>query len=127
VNGKVIMYADRITNSMDVAIKETNRRRKIQDKYNKDHNITPSSIVKEIYDIIEREYTPEDEYIAYVEEYKKDYSSKDPEKLKQLREVLKENMLKAAEALDFEKAAVLRDQMVETDNKIKLLERTKKS
>ncbi len=127
INGKVIMYAEKITKSMEAAIKETDRRREIQDKYNKDHNINPTSIVKEIYDIIEREYKTDDEYITYVEEYKKDYGSKDPEKLKKLRDILKENMLKAADSLDFERAAVLRDQMVETENKIKLFERTKKT
>ncbi len=126
INGMVIMYGDKITKSMETAIHETERRRKIQNQYNIDHNIKPTSISKEIFDIIEREYKTEDEYLVYVEEYKKDYSSKDPEKLKKLREILKENMLKAAEALDFEKAAILRDQMIETDNKIRLFERTKK-
>ncbi|MBN2041137.1 MAG: excinuclease ABC subunit UvrB [Spirochaetes bacterium] len=126
INGLVIMYGDKITKSMAAAISETNRRRKIQDKYNKDNNIQPASISKEIFDIIKREYKTDDEYLVYVEEYKKDYGSKDPEKLKNLREVLRENMLKAAEALDFEKAAVLRDQMMETEKKIKLFERIKK-
>ncbi|MFH0975674.1 MAG: excinuclease ABC subunit UvrB [Spirochaetota bacterium] len=126
INGKVIMYADKMTKSMEAAIRETNRRRKIQDDYNKKHNIIPSSIVKEIFDIIEREYKTDEVYVSYIEEYRKDYGSKSPEKLKKLRDILKENMLKAAENLDFEKAAVLRDQMIETENKITLLERTKK-
>lgn len=126
INGMVIMYADTVTKSMESAIRETNRRRKIQDEYNKKHNIQPSSISKEIFDILEREYKTDDEYLVYVEEYKKDYGSKDPEKLKKLRDALKDNMLKAAESLDFEKAAVLRDQMIETDKKIQLFERIKK-
>ena len=124
INGKVIMYADKVTKSMEAAIRETNRRREIQAEYNRKYNITPSSIIKEIYDIIEREYKTEDEYAGFIEEYKKDYGSKDPVKLKKLRDALKENMLNAAEALDFEKAAVLRDQMIETENKLKLIERT---
>jgi excinuclease ABC subunit B len=125
INGKVIMYADTVTRSMEAAIRETDRRRVIQDEYNKKFNIKPSSITKEIFDIIEREYKSDDVYAEYVEEYKKDYGSKDPEKLRKLRDTLKENMLEAAEALDFERAAVLRDQMIETDKKIKLFEKVK--
>lgn len=125
INGTVIMYADSITRSMDAAIKETNRRRKIQDKYNKDHDITPETIQKDIYDFIKREYV-NDEFPVYIEEYKKEYGSKDPDTLRKLRDLLKEKMLQAADELDFEKAALLRDQMKETENKLIMLERTKK-
>lgn len=124
-NGSVIMYADKITRSMDAAIKETNRRREIQEKYNTDHNISPETIKKEIYNFIDREYG-NDQIPAYVEEYKKEYGSKNLNTLKKLKETLKENMLKAADELDFEKAAILRDQMKDTEKKIILLERTKK-
>ena len=60
VNGRVIMYADRITKSMDVAIKETNRRHKIQNKYNIEHNITPKSVKKDIREIIQATKVAED-------------------------------------------------------------------
>jgi len=125
VNGKVIMYADKITKSMQAAIDETNRRRTIQEKYNIENNITPTTISKEVFSIIEREYRSDDTLVNYVEEYKKEYHSRDPKILKKLLESIRNDMLAAAEDLDFEKAAVLRDQMLETDKKIKLYERVK--
>ena len=102
-NGHVIMYADKITDSMKIAIDETSRRRKVQEEYNKKHNITPKTIIKEIHDVV----TNEDE----VKEQKpKKLSKKEREKLiisleKQMRE--------AARNLDFEKAVELRDAMFE--------------
>jgi excinuclease ABC subunit B len=126
INGRVIMYADTVTRSMKTAIDETVRRRKIQEKYNKDNNITPRSIQKDIFDIIEREYASEDSHAAYVEEYREEYRAKDIGSLRKLSARLKEDMLKAAGDLEFEKAAVLRDQMTDIDKKIKLLEKAKK-
>lgn len=105
-SGQVIMYADTITNSMKRAIDETNRRRRIQAKYNKDHNITPKTIVKGIRDVIEATIALEDE-----EKYK--VESLNAENLDSMIEELKEAMLKAAEELNFEKAAELRDKMIE--------------
>lgn len=105
-SGQVIMYADTITKSMKKAIDETNRRREIQDRYNRDHNITPKTIVKGVRDVIEATVALEDE-----EDYKVDISGiKD---LDTMIETLKEEMLKAAEELNFEKAAELRDKMIE--------------
>ena len=126
INGRVIMYADTVTRSMKVAIDETVRRRKIQEKYNKDNKVTPRSIQKDIFDIIEREYASEDSHAAYVAEYRDEYRANDIGALRKLSARLREDMLKAAEDLEFEKAAVLRDQMVDIDKKIKLLEKTKK-
>ncbi len=105
-SGQVIMYADTITNSMKRAIDETNRRRTIQAKYNKEHNITPKTIVKGVRDVIEATIALEDE-----EEYK--VETFNAENLDSMIEELKEAMLKAAEELNFEKAAELRDKMME--------------
>lgn len=102
-NGHVIMYADSMSEAMNEAITETERRRKIQEEYNEKHNITPKTIIKEIHDVV----TNEDE----VKEQKpKKLSKKEREKLiisleKQMRE--------AARNLDFEKAVELRDAMFE--------------
>jgi excinuclease ABC subunit B len=126
INGMVIMYADTVTRSMKEAIDETGRRRKIQEKYNKDNKITPRSIQKDIFDIIEREYASEDSHAAYIEEYREEYRAKDAASLRKLCARLRDDMLKAAGDLEFEKAAVLRDQMVDIEKKIKLLEKTKK-
>ncbi|NLK64917.1 MAG: excinuclease ABC subunit UvrB [Tissierellia bacterium] len=105
IDGRVIMYADRITGSMERAIKETNRRREIQDKYNKEHNITPKSVIKGVRDIIEATKAAEEET-----EYKT--KSKDISISEYIIELEKE-MLKAAENLEFEKAAYYRDEIRE--------------
>ncbi len=105
VKGKVILYADNITGSMKRAIDETERRRKIQIKYNKEHNITPKTIQKSIQTIIDHELKPEvnKEYIKL-------------ENLEDLPKVLKikqDEMKKAAQNLEFEKAAILRDEIIQ--------------
>lgn len=105
-NGQVIMYADSITRSMKNAIDETNRRREIQDRYNRIHNITPKTIVKGVRDVIEATLALEDE-----EEYKaKEFDIND---IESMIDNLQEEMLKAAEELNFEKAAELRDKIIE--------------
>jgi len=111
VEGYVIMYADTITRSMDVAIKETNRRRAIQDTYNKEHGITPESIKKEIRDIITLEVDTDQ-----AKEDKRMKSVKDPESMtaKELKEEIAritKKMNKAAAELNFEEAAKLRDEL----------------
>lgn len=111
VEGHVIMYADTITRSMDVAIKETNRRRAIQDTYNKEHGITPESIKKEIRDIITLEVDTDQ-----AKEDKRMKSVKDPESMtaKELKEEIAritKQMNKAAAELNFEEAAKLRDEL----------------
>ncbi len=120
------MYADTVTDSMQRAIDETGRRREIQTNYNAEHNITPTSISKDILDIIEREYRSDDMLADYVADYKTAYKSANIETLKKLSTTIKDDMLAAAENMEFEKAAVLRDQMMEIENKILLLGKAKK-
>ncbi len=106
VSGQVIMYADNVTKSMQKAIEETYRRREIQDKYNKEHNITPKSIVKDVRDVIEATIALEEE-----EKYEAEIFS--GEDITAMIDALQSAMLKAAEELNFEKAAELRDKMIE--------------
>lgn len=106
VSGEVIMYADTITKSMRRAIDETNRRRKIQDEYNKKHGIIPRSINKEVRDVIEATIALEEEE-KYMEEV---FTA---EELEATIEVLRDAMLREAEELNFEKAAELRDRMIQ--------------
>ena len=107
--GKVIMYADKITVSMDEAIKETARRRKIQMEYNERHHITPKTIIKPIHDVVRSKETKEvtRKYLA-----KKKISKKDKEKM---LENLRKEMKEAAKELDFERAAELRDMIIELE------------
>ncbi|NLN41826.1 MAG: excinuclease ABC subunit UvrB [Clostridiales bacterium] len=105
VNGKVIMYADTITGSMRRAIDETNRRRAIQMEYNKKHGIVPTTIVKEVHDLIEATRAAEE-----VPEYRV-AKPKTKEELRELIEDLEKEMKNAAAALEFEKAAKLRDEI----------------
>ena len=102
------MYADKITDSMRRAIDETNRRRLKQIAYNEAHGITPASIVKEIHDLTER--------VRSVAEEKAEYRVSRRLPRDELTRVIKElekQMHAAAEALEFEKAALLRDQIYE--------------
>ncbi len=102
-NGKVIMYADTISDAMKVAISETNRRRAIQEKYNKDHGIVPKTIVKDIKEAITNEV--EEQKIE-----KKKYSKKE---LNDMIHKLEIEMREAASKLDFERATELRDVIFE--------------
>lgn len=110
VEGKVIMYADKITGSMQAAIDETDRRREIQQDYNTRHGITPASIQKTIHDISERlsEIAPEVTTAAEI-----DFTKVAREDISKLITDLTAEMKLAAENLDFEKAALIRDQIVE--------------
>ncbi len=114
VGGRVIMYADKVTGSMQLAIDETNRRREIQVKYNSDHNITAQSIQKTIHDISERlsEIQPE---VTTAEEL--DFATVPKEQVKSLISDLEKEMKLAAENLDFERAALIRDQVLELKTK----------
>jgi excinuclease ABC subunit B len=125
LHGKVIMYADRVTGSMQKAIDETKRRRIIQEEYNRVNNITPASISKEIRDIIEREYHDDSGYSEYVADYKTKYQSNNASELSDLIRTIRIDMLEAADNLQFEKAALLRDQMQEIEKKIELLKKSK--
>lgn len=101
--GHVIMYADKITRSMKKAIDETERRRKIQTEFNKKHGITPTTIKKNIAEIIQVTKSTEN-----VEEVKEEFSQ---EQIENIIINLETEMYKAAEELDFEKAAQIRDQI----------------
>ncbi|MDO4778398.1 MAG: excinuclease ABC subunit UvrB [Tissierellia bacterium] len=106
VEGRVIMYADNITNSMQLAIDETNRRRQLQTAYNDEHGITPKSIIKDIRKIMTVSVAAED--------FTKYSMEKEIISLDKIREIiigLEHQMYKSAEELDFEKAAALRDEI----------------
>ena len=107
--GRVIMYADTVTRSMEKAIFETNRRRKIQDEYNKAHGITPKTIIKGIRDVIDIGLSPEDDKSHRAgKTEKKKLTAKEREKL---IETMTREMKEAARRLDFERAAYLRDEI----------------
>lgn len=104
--GKVIMYADELTDSMDKAITETNRRRKIQEQYNIEHGITPQTIHKSVRDAIKA---------TIVEEIQSEYDIKPDETIEDVIKKLTDEMLKFATAMEFEKAAELRDKIKELE------------
>lgn len=107
--GHVIMYADKVTDSMRVAIEETNRRRAIQQRYNEEHGITPTTIKKSVRDLIAiSKAAIEDE-----KDFKKDPESMDAKELEKLSRELTKKMHQAAAELNFEEAAKLRDRMVQ--------------
>ncbi|HOO71026.1 MAG TPA: excinuclease ABC subunit UvrB [Spirochaetota bacterium] len=126
VNGTVIMYADTVTDSMQRAMDETSRRRTMQEEYNQKHGITPETITKEIFDMIEREYVSENSFVGMVADYTSEYRTSNIEQQKALRDRLREDMLQAAEEMEFERAAILRDQMQDVDKKIQLMMKVKK-
>jgi excinuclease ABC subunit B len=108
VNGQVIMYADRITDSMQRAIDETNRRRAIQQKHNEEHGIEPRSIVKEVRDLTDRVRMAAEERVAY-----RVTGELPKTEITYLIGELEQQMKEAAAHLEFEKAALLRDQIFE--------------
>ncbi len=108
VEGHVIMYADQITDSMQAAINETNRRRSIQEKYNEEHHITPQSIKKAVRDLISISKVIAKEELRF----EKDPESMNRKELEKLIAGVEKQMKKAAADLNFEAAAELRDQMM---------------
>ncbi len=114
INGSVIMYADRITPAMKQAIAETDRRRHVQDEYNKKHNITPKGIQKAVKDILESDYQHSPahlkEHVKVAEEAAK-YLALKPEKLAKKIKELEKAMYEHAKNLEFEEAAKIRDQI----------------
>ena len=113
--GRVIMYADTITDSMRAAIDETNRRRGIQEKYNEEHGITPTTIKKAVRDLISITKKAE----QTVDKLEKDPESMDRDELIKLIGKIQKQMQKAAAELNFEAAAELRDKMVELKKLVK--------
>ena len=107
--GLVIMYADNMTDSMKHAIEETERRRKIQQKYNEEHGITPTTIKKAVRDLIAISKAAEEKS----KDMEKDLESMDVKELNKLQKELQKKMHKAAAELNFEEAAQLRDRMLE--------------
>ena len=110
--GRVIMYADTITDSMRVAIDETQRRREIQQKYNEEHGITPTTIKKSVRDLIAISKKVAKEELNF----KKDPESMNAKELEKLIADIQKKMKKAAAELNFEAAAEYRDKMVELKN-----------
>ena len=104
--GTVIMYADELTDSMEKAIKETNRRRKIQEEYNNEHGITPKTIQKSIRDTIKA---------TMVEDISVEYKLEKNEDIKDIITKLTDEMLKFAADMEFEKAAEIRDKIKELE------------
>ena len=105
-DGKVIMYADELTESMEKAISETNRRRKIQEQYNKEHGITPKTIQKSVRDSIKA---------SIIEEAETKYNISKDESIEDIINKLTDEMLKYASNMEFEKAAELRDKIKELE------------
>ncbi|MFH1650531.1 MAG: excinuclease ABC subunit UvrB [Chloroflexota bacterium] len=108
IDGHVIMYADTVTGSMQAAMDETTRRRRVQEDYNREHGITPQGIRKAIRDITER--------VKAVAETRADYTAAVPPSREEIARLIKDleaQMKAAAKKLDFEKAALLRDRVVE--------------
>ena len=114
-NGRVIMYADKITDSMKYAIDETNRRRTIQEAYNKEHGITPKTIHKNIRDLIAITHAIEKE-----ETTQTDFKQMTVQQRREAIEVMELEMRAAAKDLNFEKAAQLRDMILELRAQYKL-------
>lgn len=105
-DGKVIMYADELTDSMERAISETNRRRKIQQEYNEKHNIVPKTIKKSVRDSIRA---------TIVEDVSTKYGIGKDESVEDIINKLTDEMLKHAANMEFEKAAELRDKIKELE------------
>lgn len=119
-DGRVILYADKMTKSMEYAIKETERRRKLQSEYNKEHGITPKTIIKKIQDITDQMKTEHKKTVEELLEIDKKNFEKDPIKLINQKE---KQMDGAVKILDFETAAILRDEILELQ---KMMEKDKK-
>jgi len=109
VNGQVILYADKMTGSMDQAILETSRRRKIQEEYNKVHQITPQSIKKSVRNILASVYESDYLTVPTVSDVKEEYGS--PKEIPNLIQKLRKEMKEAAGRLEFEQAAEIRDKI----------------
>ncbi len=110
ISAEVVMYADEITNSMQKAIQETERRRKLQTDYNLKHNITPQTIKKEVVDLLKREIRTKTEslhLVSLVRERGIRYTIEDEALISELET----EMLRSAKELEFEKAAIIRDEI----------------
>ena len=122
VLGRVVLYADRITGSMERAIGETNRRREKQIAYNKEHGITPKTIIKKIHDITEHMRSDHDKAVTELVRIDEEAMKKSPRKLIRQKEI---QMNAAVKMLDFETAAILRDEIKKINEQLNLKEKKK--
>jgi len=119
VNGQVILYGDKISDAMDYLIKETSRRRAIQEKYNKDNGISPQTVYKSTDDIMGSTAVADSIHDTEPEPFKKrrgdDFSQMDK---KLALDMMQQEMIEAAENLDFERAAQLRDEITKMEKEL---------
>ena len=111
LHGKVIMYADQVTDAMNLAITETNRRREIQTAYNREHHIEPASVIKSVHDLTDR--LARDAGMEETGELRGKASKLEQKELQRMISELEKQMKAAAKELEFERAAMLRDQVYE--------------
>ena len=121
VNGRAILYADRITGSMERCLEETTRRREIQEQYNAEHGITPQTIQKTVEELMLSTRVADARYeqvakTPRVSEAQPSYA--DEVNLEEWAKILEQQMKEASDNLDFERAAVLRDQLLEVRTKL---------
>jgi excinuclease ABC subunit B len=109
VNGRAILYAETVTNSMKAALAETTRRRRLQEEFNRANGITPQSIIKRIDEVLTSVY--ERDYMDYTRVAEDEEIYLSPQKRKQKIDQLEKSMREAAKNLEFEKAAKLRDEI----------------
>ena len=119
VDGRVILYADRVSEAMDYLIKESSRRRKIQDEYNKKHNIEPATVQKSTEDILSSTSVADsmsnDDEIIHMNKKGDDFTKMDK---KLALEMMRQEMIESAERLDFERAAKLRDEIKKLEQEL---------
>jgi excinuclease ABC subunit B len=119
LNGKVILYGDKVTDSMQFLVDETFRRRKIQAEYNEKHGITPKTILKSIEEIKMSTSVADDDEIISGDVLKIDENTIEGIDTKETLELLNKKMLKYAQDLQFEKAAILRDEINKMEDSLK--------
>lgn len=124
INGRIILYANKITNSIKNAVKEMERRRKLQIEYNKKHNIKPKSIVKAVKELEEFQYTARNKHIYEIKDVDLQYITKD--NVDKVLTMLEQEMKKAADLLDFETAIMYREK-IKMIKEMKLLNTRKTS
>lgn len=123
INGRVILYADVMNDALNYAIKETDRRRKIQTEYNTKHGITPKTIIKKIQDITDQLKTDHDKTVQEMAKIDEELARTNPKLFMKKKE---EEMEEAVKVLDFESAALIRDEILELKKQMEKEEKTEK-